>query len=622
MRGCVLVGLALALCPLAPALGQSPTSTIAQVDARAEVAAVLFAASATQAAAERVADAKMRAQRQEIDGLRTQVRGGAAQLRTALTTAEENYVAALAARDRAYAQEIAVFRAGLRDIAATPEGAAALARYNAGDRIGALAVLDDLTAAEDKALQKRIDIERAAPRRRTAILALDMRAKGELTTAQLITRFEEVTRLDPGVFWDWIELGRLYNDAGKLPDALHAAKGAADTAADNRDRSVALDALGDVQAAQGNLPAALASYQASLAIAERLATADPSDAGRQRDLSVSYENIGDVQVAQGQLPGAQASYQASLAIRERLAQANPGNTVRQRDLSVSHVKIGDVQLAQGDLPAALVSYRESHTIFESLAKAEPGNAEWQRNLSVSDNKIGNVQVAQGGLPAALASFRGALTIAERLAQADPGNAEWQRDLSVSHIKIGDVQVAQGDLPAALESYQARLAIAERLAQADPGHAQWQRDLSASYVRIGNVQKAQGDLTVALASYRASLAIAERLTKADPGNANWQRELSMAHTKIGDVQKALGDLAAALASYRASLAIEERLANSAPSNAQWQRDLIVGYVKLSEVTGDKAYAAQARDIALDMQKRGILAPSDTWMIEELKRRAGP
>ena len=38
---------------------------------------------------------------------------------------------------------------------------------------------------------------------------------------------------------------------------------------------------------QGNLPEALKAYRDSLAIAERLAQADPGNAGWQRDLSVS-----------------------------------------------------------------------------------------------------------------------------------------------------------------------------------------------------------------------------------------------------------------------------------------------------------------------------------------------
>ena len=69
-----------------------------------------------------------------------------------------------------------------------------------------------------------------------------------------------------------------------------------------------------MQQAQGDLAAALTSYQASLAIAERLAKADPGNAGWQRDLSVSHNKIGDVQQAQGDLAAALTSYQASLAI--------------------------------------------------------------------------------------------------------------------------------------------------------------------------------------------------------------------------------------------------------------------------------------------------------------------
>ena len=168
--------LAVLSCGPVPLLGQT-----AKVDARAEVAAALYAASATQAAAERAADARLRAQRAEIERLRAQASAAAtdaAQMRASLTTAEEKYVADLAARDRAYAGEIATLRSAVEDIAATPEGAAALARFNNGDEIGALAILDNLRAARDRARQKRADIESAVEARRIATLALEARVKG------------------------------------------------------------------------------------------------------------------------------------------------------------------------------------------------------------------------------------------------------------------------------------------------------------------------------------------------------------------------------------------------------------------------------------------------------------
>jgi len=272
-----MVGCGLALSILVQ--GQPLSAVAAAVDPKAEVAAALYAASATQAAAERAADAKLRAKRKEIEALRAQVQTGAAKYQAELTAAEERYVAELAARDRAYALEIAVFRKAVEDIAATPEGAAALARFNAGDEPGALTVLDQLRAAHDAARKKRADLESAVEARRIATLALEARTKGKQTTAQVITRYEEVTRLDPGVHWDWVELGRLYKDSGNLPAALRAAQAASKTAADERDQSVANNAIGDVLVAQGDLPAALTSYRASLGIRETLAKRDPGNSG-------------------------------------------------------------------------------------------------------------------------------------------------------------------------------------------------------------------------------------------------------------------------------------------------------------------------------------------------------
>lgn len=80
-----------------------------------------------------------------------------------------------------------------------------------------------------------------------------------------------------------------------------------------------------------------------------MAKADPGNASWQRELSVSHEKIGDVTIAQGKPVGALASHQASLDIAARLAKADPSNAVWQRDLSVSHERIGNLQGMQGNL---------------------------------------------------------------------------------------------------------------------------------------------------------------------------------------------------------------------------------------------------------------------------------
>ena len=121
-------------------------------------------------------------------------------------------------------------------------------------------------------------------------------------------------------------------------------------------------------------------------------------------------------------------------------------------------------------------------------------------------------------------------------------------------------------------------------------------------------------------YRKNLVIAEALAVRDPDNSEWQRGLSVSLEKIGNVLVAQGDVPGALAAFRKSLAIREALVGRDPANTEWQRDLIVSYVKLSEVSGDKTYVQRALEIAEDMQQRGVLAPRDAWLIDELKRRA--
>jgi tetratricopeptide (TPR) repeat protein len=115
-----------------------------------------------------------------------------------------------------------------------------------------------------------------------------------------------------------------------------------------RSRSVMLNEFGNTYLTLGDLEAALQAYREGLAIAERLAigAADPQwqgDLARsydQRELSVSYDRIGNVLVAQGKLDEALKAYRNGLAIAERLAAADPSNTQWQNDLQYSIGRLG------------------------------------------------------------------------------------------------------------------------------------------------------------------------------------------------------------------------------------------------------------------------------------------
>jgi tetratricopeptide (TPR) repeat protein len=299
------------------------------------------------------------------------------------------------------------------------------------------------TASARTVLQTKISEIEETHRRRLAPLLEEQAAVEQLAYDYRAAKatLNRLLTLDPDRVWSWIELGRLCETTGSLNEAATAfrsALAAARRTGDERDESVALDGIGDVLVAQGNLPEALKSFRDGLAIAEQLAQADPGNAGWQRDLSISYERIGDVLVAQGNLPEALKSFRDGLAIRDRLAQADPGNAGWQRDLGISNERIGNVQMAQGDLAAALKSYEARQNIISRLAQADPGNAGWQRDLSVSHGKLAIVFRKGGETAKALEALRQGRAIMVRLTALSPDNAIWKRDLAWFEGQIAEL----------------------------------------------------------------------------------------------------------------------------------------------------------------------------------------
>lgn len=327
------------------ALAAAPAFAAA-VDSQAEIAAALYAASATQAVEQRLANATIQAAHAKIDALTAQVRAGAAQ-RAALIEAQNHYVAQLAAIDRSYSVEIAVFRGAVTDIASTPEGLDALAKYNGGDTQGALSILDKLRAARAAARRKADDIADAADARTAAELALNFRDKGKVDTASVIARYEEVTQLDPGENWDWVELTRLYKDAGRLADAAKAARKIS-RCGDQRPRPVGGPRGGRRHPDQ---PGRSDRRTQSL-------RSEPGHRhqGRGRQLGLGHgaarhsdrpRPLGHRLARQrGNLPGARTDFEAALATARRLAGADPSSTDLRRDLVVCLTPLGDVQTAR------------------------------------------------------------------------------------------------------------------------------------------------------------------------------------------------------------------------------------------------------------------------------------
>ena len=125
------------------------------LDVEATIAQTVYDCSLTKKAAAQQVDEQIRGQLRAIDRLRAQ----GIRARTQLAAAQRAFIRDLSAKDRAYAEAIERFRRDVTDLAATPEGKAALAQFNAGQEVEALAILDQLQAARDRAIALAATLE-------------------------------------------------------------------------------------------------------------------------------------------------------------------------------------------------------------------------------------------------------------------------------------------------------------------------------------------------------------------------------------------------------------------------------------------------------------------------------
>ncbi len=417
-----------------PASGQRWSA----VDARAEVASALYASSATQAAAERAADAEIRTQAAEIERLRREGQRN----RAAITELEERYVSALAQRDRAYAQEISVFRRAVEDIASTPEGASALAQFNNGRELDAIAILDQLIRARQQARQIRANIESAMELRRVAQLANEARKRGLVDTAATIARFEEVTHLDPSEFWDHIELCRLYTDVGRIEDARNSGLRAWSLASEPRQQMVAAIDYADVLSLLGDHIQARRLYEASLPVARNLLAANSTDYVAAQDVSVALSRLGDNRMEQGLFLEAVPFYNEALSIDQEQHQRTR-LLVAAQAICNDQMNLTDVIVSLNDLPNAEIYGSRAVRICEWVA-SQSSSGEDALRVAYARWRYGNIRAAQGDIQFARDTFNQLRQFADAALSADPSNARIALEVNLLELGFADLDLLEGN----------------------------------------------------------------------------------------------------------------------------------------------------------------------------------
>lgn len=272
---------------------------------------------------------------------------------------------------------------------------------------------------------------------------------------------------------------------------------------------------GNLQAQQGDLNQAIASYRQAIAL-------EPNQAE-------FHLGLGCLLLPQGQLIAAQDSFQQAIALNRQLVEA--------------HIQLGNLFVKQQQLELAITYYQQAIALDGNRAEVHLG--------------LGHLFIEQKNLEAAKQSFQQAISLNSQLVEAhiQLGNLfvqQQQLEFAIgcyqqvikidvthagAHFALGNLLIKQGELKQATACY--RQAIA------------WQPDWMEIYLHLGNVLTEQGEWEEAIAIYQKALTL-------HPNLPNIQ-------LKIGNLQAEQGRIAEAIAIYKQttinSLLVVDQLTNA-------------------------------------------------------------
>lgn len=496
----------------------------------------------------------------------------AAQAAVEAAEAQEKFTQELADKDADYARELAILRSAADDILATPEGLKYLEANNGGDLAAADAIEEKLIAAR----QKMRDLQAAADRRAFAVVALDNRNKGLRTTAAVITRFEEVTRLDPGNYKDWITLAKLYVEGGNTTASIEAAQRAASVSDGPLQQSEALLTVAASLNDQGQEAAALDLARKAR---DALPHADAEGGNPEVWLAIGKSQllIGTILTAQfNPADAVMAQHEALEANRKALAFAPQRPDLRDA-LANSLVEASKPLRKLSRTDEGTKMLEEARTLMTALTTEFPDFLPYRRSLIRVYGEMGQMRSEMKQFDSAVQSFDLIIELIEPLVKADSGNVGMLDFLELAYSRKGAALIRGKREADAIPILMRAVELADQLIRIDPKSRRSQMAWRVALDRLGVAYYNQKLYQQALDAF-----LKLRALKPDPSAPDYTaedaRSWASSFHRVGATYFQLGDTAAAREQYLKGYAIAKQLLEAHPDAKDYKllmADLLYG-----------------------------------------------
>jgi tetratricopeptide (TPR) repeat protein len=281
-------------------------------------------------------------------------------------------------------------------------------------------------------------------------------------------------------------------------------------AEDEQELAVIYHYLGILKANTGDVDEAIALYNQSLEITQRI--------GNVQTKAATLSNLGYIYSNKGEVEQAITLFNQSLEITERI-----GNLQTKAG---TFYQLGRIYANKGEVEQAIALFNHSLEITERIE-----NVQIQAGIL---HELGRIYANKGEMEQAIALFNHSLEIEERI-----GNVQGK---AATLHELGIIYANKGEVDEAIALFNHSLELKERI-----GDVQGK---AATLHQLGRIYANKGEVEQAITLYNLSLEITERIGYVK-GKAATLHQLGILYTNKGDVDQAI-------ALFNQSLEITERI----------------------------------------------------------------
>jgi tetratricopeptide (TPR) repeat protein/tRNA A-37 threonylcarbamoyl transferase component Bud32 len=306
-----------------------------------------------------------------------------------------------------------------------------------------------------------------------------------------------------------------------------------------------------------DLERALAYYERSRSLIDRLVALYSSVAEHWERLGILYGNLGNVYARLGRADEARALYLSGQdRLRERV-RLHPDQPVFHDLLGLLTHHLGRLDEELGDLAGAIVRYAEMERIFREVSRAAPDRPLYRSEYATALQNVAWVALRLGRHDEAGRAARGSVAEFEALIRNDAETIEPVVGLGVSLELLGRHHERGGRAQPARSAFQRATATLGSVLDGTGRDRAESRQIRRALSARASAFQALGQPGEALADWDALLGLGD--PDVPPGPTRVQRARSLAH--LGRIEEAVTEVEAVLAGHAPSSALLELAARA-------------------------------------------------------------